>query len=393
MDTLTRCIRSAQVSILSVGSGDGSQQVSIVKSGHSNITTTFYDGRDQLFAKYPNAKENIQYLESKCSKVLHTYSSLGKFHLILFTFPHTGIPNSRPDSIRSNQTLIAGFLKSASKVIHPSGGEIQITLKTGAPYDQWDVPHLLTDEYNLTLIDTHELNKSIFPGYIHRPTLKHVSSTINEVRDKGAKVYVFAPSPDCRNGSGKIEQQMDMTGTCVTIMNYSTEDNIITDEDIRYQVLQVLNRPICERDTKKSDRAFDVLEIRKQFHSSVPPDTRQLNRVLYKMEADGILKKIPASEKKSSTNKKPLWVLSETNHVRSNQQSTSNENPQAAPTAKQNSALLTKKNSQKVSTLAKLKVPKEMKTKKPSGKKRIISHQNKSTKRKSVQKKSRKKTL
>jgi hypothetical protein len=46
MDLVSEVLTAARRSILSIGSGDGSQQVAIVRSGHVNIVVTFYDSRD-----------------------------------------------------------------------------------------------------------------------------------------------------------------------------------------------------------------------------------------------------------------------------------------------------------------------------------------------------------
>ena len=131
--------------MLSVGSGDGSQQAAIVRAGHHNIVCSFYDSKSLLFEKYPCAAEHVAYLETYCrvlyeidATALHT-AELGKFDLVFFTFPHTGVPNGQPDSVPSNQNLLRSFLRSASLILEP-GGEIQITLKTGSPYNEWRLP-------------------------------------------------------------------------------------------------------------------------------------------------------------------------------------------------------------------------------------------------------------
>ena len=62
MDTLTSTILAAKRVILSVGSGDGSQQAAIAKSGHHNIVSTFFDSEDTVTAKYPSARGNITFL-------------------------------------------------------------------------------------------------------------------------------------------------------------------------------------------------------------------------------------------------------------------------------------------------------------------------------------------
>jgi len=51
MDALTSTITAAKRVILSVGSGDGSQQAAIVKSGHHNLVSTFFDSEDCYLSK------------------------------------------------------------------------------------------------------------------------------------------------------------------------------------------------------------------------------------------------------------------------------------------------------------------------------------------------------
>jgi len=127
-DLLTICLDAASTSILSIGSGDGSQQKAIVEQGHSKILTTFYeDSKAKVLRKYPDAGSILDFLGQKSYRVpmygldatkLHTY---GTFDIIMFTFPHTGVPNNQKDSIRSNQNLLRGFLKSAQHVLAPNG--------------------------------------------------------------------------------------------------------------------------------------------------------------------------------------------------------------------------------------------------------------------------------
>ena len=47
-DMVSKVLDGNKLWFLSVGSGDGSQQASIVKQGHRNIVVTFYDSRDEV---------------------------------------------------------------------------------------------------------------------------------------------------------------------------------------------------------------------------------------------------------------------------------------------------------------------------------------------------------
>ncbi len=122
MDRLTTALKLADLSILSVGSGDGSQQAAIVTRGHRNITTTFFPSREEVLALYPAvAAAHLRTLEHASGPTLfgvdgtklHEAPALAnkKFDIVLFTFPHTGVPQSGTmlrDSIASNKALIEG---------------------------------------------------------------------------------------------------------------------------------------------------------------------------------------------------------------------------------------------------------------------------------------------
>ena len=87
--------------------------------------------------------------------------------------------------------MLRSFLATAAKILKPSG-EIQITLKSDEHYKQWQLPFLIEKESNVVFKRTHVMTKSLFPGYVHRPTLGTFGRHLTEVPDrKGAKVHVF----------------------------------------------------------------------------------------------------------------------------------------------------------------------------------------------------------
>ena len=90
MDMLTSTITAAKRVILSVGSGDGSQQAAIVKSGHHNIVSTFFDNEQAVIAKYGKAREHITLLRDKSTVLfevdateLHSHPRLTKKKFML----------------------------------------------------------------------------------------------------------------------------------------------------------------------------------------------------------------------------------------------------------------------------------------------------------------------
>jgi hypothetical protein len=292
VDTLERCLKFAKKSILSVGSGDGSQQAAILKSGHKNITTTFYDSRDQVLQKYAYAVNIVKFLESEKERPpmygidatkIDEYD-LGKFDLIMFTFPHTGVPTKSPNNVSSNQHLLRSFLATAAKILKPSG-EIQITLKSSDHYKQWQLPLLIEKESNVVFKRTHVMKKSLFPGYVHRPTLGTFAGHLTEVPDrKDATVHVFG---------SKATQTKDIDSLFIVV----PDDISLSDEQVRVESISILDA--------WQGRAPNILEIRNAFEYAFPPDTRQLNRVLYQLERDGVVKRHGRSAGK------PDWELKE----------------------------------------------------------------------------------
>ena len=49
---------------------------------------------------------------------------------------------------------------------------------------------------------------------------------------------------------------------------------------------------------------FNVLDIRRLIPEAIRPDTRQMNRVLYRMESSHQLRRVPP---KGSSSQKPTW--------------------------------------------------------------------------------------
>jgi len=295
VDALTSTIMAAKRMILSVGSGDGSQQAAIVQSGHHNIISTFFDREQDVNAKYKSSKDHIALLRKKSTVLfrvdatkLHDHHALDgkKFDIILFTFPHTGVPNftsghkgPNPESIEGNKQLIRDFLKSAQNVL-ANDGEINITLKTSAPYDKWTFPDFA--EYEIEPKSQYSFNSQLFPGYNHRSTKGHV----NVVNNGRAKTYVF--------GRMTNEESGCPSSSFTLSMDFSAMD----DYDVEAFVTEMLSA--------SQNSKCNVLDIRRQFPEAIRPDTRQLNRVLYGMESSNLLRRGPPK----GTSQKPTWKLS-----------------------------------------------------------------------------------
>ncbi|KAJ2450427.1 hypothetical protein EV183_004301 [Coemansia sp. RSA 2336] len=84
----------------------------------------------------------------------------------------------------------------APDVVEP--GQILVTLKSGLPYDKWNIKHLAR-ECGLITMRTSNFVLDAFPGYEHRRTLgfkEGVSQDENkEIRDKNPKLYQFIVKP------------------------------------------------------------------------------------------------------------------------------------------------------------------------------------------------------
>ena len=297
MSKLAACIAAASKRILSVGSGDGSQQAATVRAGHSNLVTTFYDSKAEVLRKYPPATEAVAYLESHCKVAyeidatkLQTYN-LGMFDLIFFTFPHTGVPNNDPNNVTSNQSLLREFLASATSMLNPQG-HIEVTIKSGVPYDQWQLPSLLQRECGLVLSDTQPLDKSLFPGYAHRLT-KGMQGSLLEVKDTNAKVYTFKREDDTTSRSAVSDAVL--RGTSLSIV-FIQQDSL-TDKEVDCFARAILRNA--------GTRTFTVLDIRREFEAEIRPDTRQLNRVLYA----GVKRGANASDSELSTDSEFFMIL------------------------------------------------------------------------------------
>merc|ERR1711959_882346 len=72
-----------------------------------------------------------------------------------------------PDNVTTNQALIRGFLRSAPKVLK-RGGQVQLALKRGEPYDKWGFETLL-EESPFERVCSYPPPK--YQGYQHSWTL------------------------------------------------------------------------------------------------------------------------------------------------------------------------------------------------------------------------------
>lgn len=325
-DKISKVLKSAQTKILWIGSGDGSQPAAVVRSGHTNNVVSFYDSRASILAKYPTASEELKYLDAM--KIEQHFSvdvnllgegegPLGNsathekknFDVIVFYFPHVGGDNGSPSTLIANRELIRSYLHGALRLLAPDG-EIHLATKVGGTYEKWDVTGLIEENAKLVLVQQKDLDKSQFPGYVHRLTVGS-HGKLSEVKDCGAQVYVMKEKIGSAH-SATDEQEAEST---IEDMIFELNARIVVNLGPRTLVSMTdveVEKEMNVAFEASSRRPLTVLEVRRIIGAAVDPsllpDTRQCNRVLYAMEAKGILvRKMP---KKGSASKKPTWAWS-----------------------------------------------------------------------------------
>ena len=204
-DLLALVRESKRVQILEVGAGDGSHPLSYVDDlpePRQQLVVAFYGSREEEEGKYredscgPSAAENFRALEERGVRLAFGVDAtrldpgLGRFNVVIFRFPHTGVPNIHPDNVPSNRALLSGFYEGVRGVA-ADPCEVQVTLKGGFPYEQWDVEQLIADA-GMVKTDEFEFKRDDFEGYVHRTTLGNAGQ-VQEVQDKNARVYLCQP--------------------------------------------------------------------------------------------------------------------------------------------------------------------------------------------------------
>lgn len=196
--------------VLVVGDGNLSFSAALERACSGiKVVATVYDSKEVLEEKYPDAAENVEFIED-CDGVvlykidatkLHSYGKRfrkiqdkdGKFDTIVFNFPHTGRGIKDQDrNIRDNQLMLRGFFSSC----HQFDDQVRVivTLATSKPYSLWGLSRLAAQE-GFKVRECIPFDGSIYPGYEHRRTIgfdKHValaSSWTGETRR--ANMWVF----------------------------------------------------------------------------------------------------------------------------------------------------------------------------------------------------------
>ncbi|KAF1346638.1 hypothetical protein BDV97DRAFT_299924 [Delphinella strobiligena] len=188
--------------ILLLGDGDLSFARSIVSHhGCADVVATTFDSLESLLEKYPQAKENIAYLEEEGQRIMHgvdatklTQKELRRgqrFERVVFNFPHVG-GRSRDVNrqVRYNQEMLVSFFKAATPLL-ASDGTIIVTLFEGEPYTLWNIRDLARHS-GLEVQRSFRFQAAAYPGYSHARTLGNIEGGGGwKGEDREARSYIF----------------------------------------------------------------------------------------------------------------------------------------------------------------------------------------------------------
>jgi 25S rRNA (uracil2634-N3)-methyltransferase len=196
--------------LLLVGEGNFSFALSLAEGLHraDNMTVTTFDSIEIANEKYHDAGDNARGLEDMEGIVLYkvdaTKLSLTpelkskRFDKIIFNFPHVGAGiKDQDENIRANQHLLLEFFNESQMKLKDNG-QVIVTIKTGLPYDKWNIK-LLAKSAGLKLSRSFDFHPSDFPGYAHRRTIGYVeilsAGNNQEIIKKSPKTYIFQVCP------------------------------------------------------------------------------------------------------------------------------------------------------------------------------------------------------
>lgn len=221
--------------LLLVGEGDFSFALSIVKNlliDPQNLIATSFDSEEEVIAKYPNARDNIDFLRGSGVNVFHLidatdipltmkivnnnrrrtgiklFTPYKKLNHVMFNFPHTGRGMKDVDrNIRDHQKLVLNYFKSAHELLsvvneaatNDLGGygetqnetksDVIISLFEGEPYISWGVK-ALAKSASLTVNRSGKLEWEAFPCFFFQAE-DGIRDTTKPAAERDARIYVF----------------------------------------------------------------------------------------------------------------------------------------------------------------------------------------------------------
>ncbi|KAJ3158307.1 hypothetical protein HDU86_003016 [Geranomyces michiganensis] len=211
--------------ILFVGEGNFSFAHAVLEKLHGacDVTATAFDSEQVVGEKYPDAAAHIDAIRELGGDVQFGVDATAlekwkagkpkKFSKIVFNFPHVGAGlKDKFRNIEANQSLIHSFLLSACTLLapHPTAdppttGEILITLKTGDPYDLWDIKAQARRTGVLACARSFEFVPALYPEYSHRRTIGYAEGLSADANEEivRAPPRTFAFVVDLGDGDAK----------------------------------------------------------------------------------------------------------------------------------------------------------------------------------------------
>ncbi|CAH0481177.1 unnamed protein product [Peronospora belbahrii] len=192
--------------ILVVGDGDFSFSLSLaVFLGGKNLVATVYDSKEDLKEKYSSALLNCDALETTGAQVHFSVdatclekekwlNSAQPFHSIAFNFPHLG--GATEADVANNQKLLRGFFYSTRQYLHPTRGQVLVSLRNTLFYNRWNIQEQAAVS-GFQLKRTEVFDASIYSGY--EPQRTHPASFRGEPPSTtGAHYFIFTPNENIK---------------------------------------------------------------------------------------------------------------------------------------------------------------------------------------------------
>jgi hypothetical protein len=204
VDFLTALMEMLGRSFLSIGSGDGTQQLACARRGIKSLTVSFFDPEPEVLRKYPQAAEHLRELRSLLGPQALVFGvnarsltpasiSHRRFDQVFFTFPHTGLGGDSALVRESNQALLRDFFRSVDSVLSLSPlAQVTVVLSTSHTYKAWSIQSL-ADGSALSFVGSRPFSSELYQGYSHRLTVG-MGGRLKEVVHADPRVFLFRRS-------------------------------------------------------------------------------------------------------------------------------------------------------------------------------------------------------